>query len=176
MNLFDLNSDKITINIDGKDMEMRHPILYGKVYDRWLVSRCGKVWSLPLNKLIQGHIATTIIDGKKYIKSIDYQPIIKEDWWGDGSGRKNHGRNHFQRHIAAHKMVMDTWAPLWDNPPKGVLWDDWKIARELDTVFNHISKTGSIDHIDDDPTNNHLDNLQRVNDWDNNPDRKAKGL
>ena len=56
MNLFDLNSDKITINIDGKDMEMRHPILYGKVYDRWLVSRCGKVWSLPLNKLIQGHI------------------------------------------------------------------------------------------------------------------------
>jgi hypothetical protein len=177
MNIFDLNTNNITMNIDGKDIEMKHPICYGKKYDKWLVSRCGKVWSLPKNKLIQGHITTSIIDGKKYIKCIDYQPTYKEeDWWGDGSGRKTNGRNHFQRHIAAHKMIIDTWAPLWDNPPKGTLWEQWVIVRELDTIYDYFTKSGAIDHIDNDPTNNHLDNLQRVNDWDNNPDRKAKGI
>ena len=35
MNLFDMNSDVITMNIDGKDIEMRHPICYGKEYDKW---------------------------------------------------------------------------------------------------------------------------------------------
>ena len=54
MNLFDMNSDKITMNIDGKDMEMKPAICFGKVYDKWLVSKCGKVWSMPRNKLLQG--------------------------------------------------------------------------------------------------------------------------
>ena len=54
MNLFDMNSDVITVNIDGKDIEMRHPICYGKEYDRWLVSKCGKVWNVKKNKLMKG--------------------------------------------------------------------------------------------------------------------------
>ena len=52
MNLFDLNNDIITMNIDGKDMEMRHPICYGKQYDKWLVSECGKVWSIKNKKVL----------------------------------------------------------------------------------------------------------------------------
>ena len=71
---------------------------------------------------------------------------------------------------------MDTWAPLYDNPPEGIVWEEWEIVRDLPTVYNYISKCGSIDHIDDDPTNNHLDNLRRVNDWDNQKTRKAKGI
>ena len=73
-------------------------------------------------------------------------------------------------------MVIDTWAPLYDNPPEGISWEEWEIARELDTVYNHISKTVCIDHIDDDVTNNHLDNLRRVTQWANNKPRKDKGI
>ena len=73
-------------------------------------------------------------------------------------------------------MVIDTWAPLYDNPPEGITWKDWKIARNLPSVLNHTVKTGSIDHIDDDKANNHLNNLRRVNDWDNNKQRKSKGI
>ncbi len=71
---------------------------------------------------------------------------------------------------------MDTWAPLYDNPPVGVSWEEWEIARDLPSIFNHINKTICIDHIDDDPTNNHVDNLRRVNIPDNNNTRKAKGI
>tara|TARA_R110000824_G_scaffold97745_1_gene233438 strand:- start:51 stop:584 length:534 start_codon:yes stop_codon:yes gene_type:complete len=177
MNLFDLNSDKIIYNIDGKDIEMKYPICFGKEYDRWLVSKCGKVWSLHFNKLIKGNKNGLVRNGKKYLQCIDYQLAVEEDWWGDGSATtRHHKHKHCQRHISAHKMVMDTWKPLYDNPPEGVVWEEWEIVRDLPSVYNHIYKTVVIDHIDDDPTNNHLDNLRRVNSWDNQVTRKAKGI
>ena len=54
MNLIDMNANDITICIEGKDIEMKYPICFGKVHDKWLVSRCGKVWSLKWNKLLTG--------------------------------------------------------------------------------------------------------------------------
>ena len=102
--------------------------------------------------------------------------MTEPDWWGDGSGRKHHVGYQWKRMITAHKIIIDTWAPLYNNPPEGVTWEEWEIARDLPTVYNHISKTVVIDHIDDDPTNNHLDNLRRVTIWANNFSRKAKGI
>jgi hypothetical protein len=72
---------------------------------------------------------------------------------------------------------MDTWAPLYDNPPEGIVWEEWEIVRrDMPTVYNHISKTVVIDHIDDNPMNNHIDNLRRTTSWDNQKTRKAKGI
>ena len=71
---------------------------------------------------------------------------------------------------------MDTWAPLYDNPPEGIVWEEWEIVRDLPTVYEYFTKSGSIDHIDNNPANNHLDNLRRVNDWDNQFTRKKKGI
>ena len=177
MNLFDFNNDNITMNIDGKDIEMRHPICFDKEYDKWLVSRCGKVWSVKKNKLIEGHISYSYNKNSKAIKMIDYSIMTdEENWWGDGSGKKHHQGYQWRRPIVAHKMIMDTWAPLYDNPPEGIVWEEWEIVRKLPSVYNHISKTVCIDHIDDDPTNNHLDNLRRVTLWDNQKDRKAQGI
>ena len=177
MNLFDMNSDVITMNIDGKDIEMKHPICSGKEYDRWLVSKCGKVWSGKKNKLRKVHKVYSQNNHSKVITSIDYSIMTdEENWWGDGSGIKHHQGWQWKRAIIAHKMIMDTWAPLYDKPPEGIVWEEWKIVRDLPSVYDHIKKTGSIDHIDDDPTNNHIDNLRRVNDWDNQKTRKAKGI
>ena len=177
MNLFDMNSDVITMNIDGKDIEMKHPICYGKEYDRWLVSKCGKVWSVKKNKLLKGHKVYSYNNNSKVIKSIDYSIMTdEENWWGDGSGIKHHQGWQWKRAIIAHKMIMDTWAPLYDNPPEGIVWEEWKIVRDLPTVYDHIKKTVCIDHIDNNPANNHIDNLRRVTQWDNNHTRKAKGI
>ena len=83
----------------------------------------------------------------------------------------------WKRDITKHKMVMDTWAPLYDNPPEGDNMGTYgRLPETWIPVYNHTRKTGSIDHIDDDPTNNRLDNLRRVNDWDNNNRRKSKGI
>ena len=177
MNLFDMNSDAITVNIEGKDIEMKPAICYGKEYDKWLVSKCGKVWNVKKNKLLKGYRVYVHNKKGKRLDNIKYTITVNEaDWWGDGSGRVHHEGYSWQRNIKSHKMIMDTWAPLYDNPPEGVVWEEWKIVRDLPSVYDHISKTVVIDHIDDDPTNNHLDNLRRVTTWDNQTTRKAKGI
>jgi hypothetical protein len=178
MNLYDMNNDNIIMNIDGKDIEMKPAICYGKVHDKWLVSECGKVWSVKKGKLLKGHKVYDYNKNSKVIRAIDYSMMLdEEDWWGDGSGIKHHQGNQWKRSITAHKMVMDIWAPLYDNPPEGIVWEEWEIVRrDMPSVYNHISKTTCIDHIDDDPTNNHLDNLRRVTQWVNNKTRKKKGI
>ena len=177
MNLFNLNNDNITMNIDGKDIEMKHPICFGKEYDRWLVSKCGKVWSFKWNRLITGVRSSNYNKKGTKLKHIQYSMMLnEEDWWGDGSSSLHPTGYTWSRKITCHKMIMDTWAPLYDNPPEGIVWEEWEIVRELPSVYNHISKTICIDHIDDDPTNNHLDNLRRVTNWDNQNTRKAKGI
>ena len=169
------------MNIDGKDIEMKPAICYGKVYDKWLVSECGKVWSVTGNKVLSGSIKYNYPKNReKRISSIMHMiSVQKEDWWGDGSAERTSGPNrlNFIRDIKLHKMIMDTWKPLYDNPPEGIVWEEWEIVRrDLPSVYNHINKTVCIDHIDDDPTNNHLDNLRRVTIWDNNYVRKTKGI
>ena len=176
MNLYDLNSDIITMNIYDKDIEMKPAICFGKEYDKWLVSRCGVVWSIRFNRHIKG--APTFIrrkDGSKNITSMKTSMSAPKGFWEDGSGLPQKG-NTTRRNIKLHKIVMDTWAPLYDNPPEGIVWEEWEIVRDLPSVYNHISKTVVIDHIDDDPTNNHLNNLRRTTTWDNQDIRKSKGI
>jgi len=180
MNLYDMNNDNIIMNIDGKDIEMKHPICFGKTHNMWLVSRCGKVWSKYFKKRIYGR-KVPYGSGKKHYMQFCISTDI--GFWEDGSGRlsRGGGPDHWvgrhAREIMLHKMIMDTWAPLYDNPPECITWEEWEIVRrDLPSVYNHISKTICIDHIDDDPTNNHLDNLRRVTNWDNQNTRKAKGI
>ena len=179
MNLFDLNSDNTVMNIDGKDIEMKHPICFGKVYDKWLVSECGKVWSLTNNKLIKGsEVFVRRKDGSRVTTDMKTYMSVPKGFWEDGSGYDYNGKlgSRIRRNIKMHKMVMDTWKPLYDNPPEGIVWEEWEIVRDLPSVYDYISKTVVIDHIDDDPTNNHLDNLRRVTSWDNQKTRKTKGI
>jgi hypothetical protein len=179
MSLFNEDSDNIIMNIDGKDIEMKHPICFGKEYDKWLVSRCGKVWSLTHNKLIKG--AKGFIrrkDGSRVITEVKTYMSVSKGFWEDGSGYDENGKlgDRIRRNIKMHKMIIDTWKPLYDNPPEGIVREEWEKVRDFPSVYNHISKTICIDHIDDDPTNNHLDNLRRVTHWDNQASRKAKGI
>ena len=171
IDLFDLDNDNdnITMNINGKDIEMKPAICYGKVYDKWLVSECGKVWSLKYNR--------KLVCQKSTSGHTQYATCTSIDFWEDGSGMfATDGYNYVTRKIQGHKIVMDTWAPLYNNPPEGIVWEEWEIVRDLPTVYNHISKTVCIDHIDNNPLNNHLDNLRRVTTWDNQKTRKAKGI
>jgi len=179
MNLYDLNNDIIIMNIDGIDIEMKPAICFGKVFDKWLVSKCGKVWSLHFKRIVEGRKSWyNTKDGADRLTYVHLDISTPLGFWGDGSGYlpKYPQANVTRRSIKKHKLVMDTWKPLYDNPPEGIVWEEWEIVRDLPTVYNHISKTIVIDHIDDDVTNNRLDNLRRVTSWDNQHSRKAKGL
>ena len=179
MNLFDMNNDNITMNIDGKDIEMKPAICFGKVYDKWLVSRCGKVWSPHYNRIIRGSkFYEYKKNNVKKLKGIMHQmQVEEEDFWGDGSGLERDGYDdRWRRIIKQHKIVMDTWAPLYDNPPKGISWEFWEIGRKYPDNLKFYSESIVIDHIDDNPANNHLDNLRRVTTWDNQASRKSRGI
>ena len=179
MNLYDLNSDKITLIIDNKDTEMKPAICYGKEYDKWLVSECGKIWSTSMDRFLAGSKRYCYTKEGKHLCEIRLSLTTPSGFWEDGSGRLrrlDRPGTCLERKISLHKVVIDTWAPLYNNPPEGILWKEWEIVRDLPSVYNHISKSVVIDHIDDDPTNNHLNNLRRVNDWDNQSTRKAKGI
>ena len=179
MNLYDVNSDNITMNIDGKDIVMKPAICYDKEYDKWLVSRCGVVWSIRFNRHIKG--APTFIrrkDGSKNITAMKTFMSVPKGFWEDGSGYDENGKlgDRIRRNIKMHKMIIDTWKPLYDNPPEGIVREEWEKVRDFPSVYNHISKTVVIDHIDDNPANNHIDNLRRVTSWDNQCTRKSKGI
>ena len=178
MNLFDTDTDNIIINIDGKDMEMKPAIWYDKVYDKWLVSPCGKVWSLRYNRILTGCKSSAFNkNGRRTTKNIVYSMYLnEEDWWGDGSSLKITKKEaiYWQRLIRGHKMIMDTWKPLYDNPPVGVSWDTWVNIRDYPDNLKFYSESVAIDHIDNDTTNNHIDNLRRVTQWDNNPHIKKR--
>jgi hypothetical protein len=179
VNLFDMNSNNIIMNIDGKDIEMKPAICYDKVYDRWLVSECGKVWSLTSNRFLKAGVQRIWRkDGSKKIKAVHVDVSAPKGFWEDGSGYVDPRWNvtTVRRPIMIHKMIMDTWKPLYDNPPDSIVWEEWETVRDLPSVYNHISKTVVIDHIDDDPTNNHIDNLRRTTSWDNHHSRKSKGI
>ena len=178
MNLFD-DTDNIIINIDGKDIEMKPAICHGKVYDKWYVSKCGKVWSLHFNRILKGSISYNYDkNGRgRHVVFVSMKISTPIGFWEDSSsGLYQRSKNYSceSRPIKLHKLVMDTWKPLYDTPPKGTIWEDWKIARDLPTIYDTISKSLAIDHIDDDPTNNHVDNLERVTQWDNNPHIKKR--
>ena len=179
MNLFNMNNDNTIMNIDGKDIEMKPAICYGKVIDKWLVSKCGKVWSTGRgqNKLLFGKKCYNYNKKTKRLNSIQLKLKTPIGFWEDGSGghHESYG-NWVGREIAFHKVIIDTWAPLYDNPPEPVLWETWENIRDYEDNFKFYSQSVVIDHIDDDPTNNSLDNLRRVTSWDNQCTRKAKGI
>ena len=88
MNLFDLNNDNITMNIGGIDIEMKPAMCFGKVYDNWFVSKCGKTWSMKKKCIITGQktcVYSAYSKTNKTIRSISFSIMTdEENWWGDG--------------------------------------------------------------------------------------------
>jgi len=67
--------------------------------------------------------------------------------------------------IPAHKAVIETFRPIKDNLPSP--WDEVK-EHLTEECFKVLQRLYTVDHIDDDPTNNHLNNLQYVTAEQNN--------
>ena len=73
--------------------------------------------------------------------------------------------------IATHRAVMETWKPI-DNYPPDSLKEDWDKAPE--SFKQWVRDTAFIDHINDDPTDNSLDNLRWSTPLENQYARKMQ--
>ena len=74
--------------------------------------------------------------------------------------------------VAVHQLVMWAFKPIDQYPPE-IVKNDWDTAPE--SFKQWVRDTVYIDHIDDNPFNNHVDNLRYVRPIDNNRERKHHG-
>ena len=111
-----------------------------------------------------------VSNSKRKVLSTSFKVGLPPDFFGDYVYQKTAktAKNSSVR-IATHRAVMETWKPIDEYPPYQ-LKDDWNQAPE--SFKQWVRDTAFIDHIDDDPTNNCLDNLRWVTPLQNHYQRK----
>ena len=140
------------ITINGIDyMPIRkHTVIVPDYY----VSKCGKVWNDKTKKYItpyKNYRNNKVVDKKpkcmSFSMTADGQP-----WWDKGCKykEKKGAKGKVEFRMKLHLAVIDAWTPYEEF--LNSLTKSELIAMQLESVM--------VDHIDDDISNNHFDNLQ----------------
>ena len=142
------------ITINGIDyMPIRkHTIIVPNYY----VSKCGKVWNDKTKKHIiayQNYRNNKVVDKKpkcmSFSMTADGQP-----WWDKGYKYKpkklKNSKHLVEFRMKLHLAVIDSWTPYEEF--LNSLTRSELIAMHLESI--------TVDHIDNDISNNHFDNLQ----------------
>ena len=87
--------------------------------------------------------------------SFAFPPDFFEDY--DYSKLKGCSNGNVIRNCKLHRLVMEAFKPLDQFPPTR-LRDDWDIAPE--SFKDWVRETALVNHIDHNPDNNHVDNLE----------------
>jgi hypothetical protein len=148
------------------------PIVYRrKIIPDYYVNKSGKIISIkdkrkafkfitPRNRM------STNADGSKRVSCMIFDVSVPKNFFDDYSYRehkKGSKRNPNELiTLAVHVVVAEVWLPFDDNLPYDMPASLKKIWKKLSNESREYIQSGIvIDHIDDDPTNNHADNLQR---------------
>lgn len=140
----------------------------------YYVSTCGRVKSTLTNIKVNGKFAGISVNGPEKLMT----PVVER--YANGSARcqkinmsvdsnlfeysyasstKSSSGNRQKRKVHIHRLVMDTFLPIFDHPPERLksYWDQLPFE-----VKKYIYESITVDHKDHDPTNNHIDNLHYV--------------
>ena len=158
------------IDIFGEE-EFKPIVRYQREIPGYYVSMDGRIYSEKTNRIRSSNkVLEYSSTGKKRLKSLKVDLDIPIGYYPDYSFRKRRCSDSKEViTVTVHRAVMETWKPIDKNPP--IPKEDWDICPE--SAKQWIRDTAYIDHKDDDPTNNHVDNLQWVVPKDNSPHRKA---
>jgi hypothetical protein len=153
--------------------EFRPVKKYNKILPGYYISKDGRVFSSLSNRFIKfakdySNRTGSRLEAVKF--SVDIPIGLFPDY--DYSKRRETSKSH-RLSIRVHKAVMDAWKPIDENPPDK-LKDTWDQVPEVWREW--VRDTAYIDHIDDDPTNNHVDNLRWVTPKQNCSHRKKQEM
>jgi len=143
------------INIFG-NQEFKPLVKNGTVIPNYYVSEDGRVANLKTNKLMK--VRNIISKRSDRLESQFLSLTIPDNLFDDYQyHQKNKHTQSFS--LTVHRAVMETWRPIDQHPPAS-LKDTWNDVPEEWRQW--VRDTAYVDHIDDDPTNNHVDNLRWV--------------
>lgn len=156
----------VNLNSDFKPV-----VRYEKEIPGYYCNTEGKIWSSKCNRFLSPKSKYSARIEKEGLRFRCYSYILQipKNLYTDYDHRARGKKYSPAISIDAHRAVMETWRPIDKFPPKEVAecWDQIpEPAKEW------IRRTAYVDHIDDDPANNHVDNLRWVMPIDNQSDRK----
>ncbi len=127
---------------------------HNNIIPNYYVSRCGKVWNDKSKKYIvsyKNYRNNKIVDKKP--KCLSFSMTTEgQPYWEQGYKYKpkKNSKHLVEFRMKLHLAVKDSWHPYIEH--LNTLTKEELIALASESVL--------VDHIDDDITNNHLDNLQ----------------
>ena len=143
--------------------DFKQTIRFGIELPGYYVNKEGKIFSTKNNKFI------SLFQGKKgYIHCSLSLPLnIFKD---HNYYKANFKRKTFNLQQQVHRIVAETFIPIDENPP--IPMDDWKNTPE--NAKQLIRDSAIVDHINEDKTNNRVENLRWVTPKQNNTHRKSQ--
>lgn len=147
----------------------------GIAVPKYHVSSLGEVYSEYSNKILTPAVTNGKEHNKTGGKKLNVHIVCPKSYWLDKGGwqyAEGHGSNDMLRFtVTIHRLVMDAWKPIDEFPP-AVLADDWDKAPE--SFKQWVRDTAIIDHIDDNPENNRVENLRWCTPVENSHHRKKR--
>ena len=153
--------------------EWRTVVIHGKEHPWYSVSNFGNVRSHLKQKSLGNKGSCTIYDPNFYrdlspskvgqkdnYKHLSFKLNFPEDFFEDYQYSKRHNSSStVQKNSSVHNLVMAAFRPMDEYPPDR-LKDCWNGVPEDAKTW--IKQTVTINHIDHDPFNNCVDNLEYV--------------
>jgi hypothetical protein len=153
-----------------KNQDFRPLIRFGKEIPKYFVNENGDIYSEHTSKILRSRekfahnrFAEKRLKERAYNVSIPKDLFLDYDYSSTG---KNKSR---ELYISAHRATAEAWMPIDESPPEQLreCWDSLPEAAK-----QWVRDTAIVDHKDDDPSNNHVSNLQWVVPKDNQTYRK----
>ncbi len=149
--------------IDG--IEFRPVRKHYRVIPDYYVSQCAKVWNSKRGRYVKPY---KVWRGKKGgpPKCMEFSVMTDESLFADCgyTSKKNNGRIELK--IKLHLAVKDAWDP----------YEDYLDTLSREELIELAKRTMMVDHDNDNPLDNSLENLYYSDPWSNSNHRKKWGL
>ena len=159
------------VNLWGEEI-MKPLIRYQKEIPNYYVTKDGRAYNRKTDKFMKPSPSTANrADGTRVVVKYRWDVNFEEGLYEDYVHRHKKGMPEgiLTMTLPCHRAVAETWMPIDDFPPASIApyWDSLP-----EPVKQWVRDTAVVDHIDDNPANNHVDNLRWVVPKDNEASRK----